>query len=220
MPANPDSAQTQSRQGSYTRTEHSRVTSQSSDFRAPSQAHTAPAVLQDPIPAPTVTHIDYPSTQSQPQAAPAAGQGATETEFADKIPADDGDKPPPASHGHPFGNFYTRGPRRTYTTRYEQERIHRAELRAIRESVATIPGALIKNLSTMTAGYLAQMELMLTRVMSNAVSTGIAIGMGAKPPSMSFALSHSPMIGRVSGEHWVFLVDQVMARLFVHLFVY
>lgn len=31
------------------------------------------------------------------------------------------------------------------------------------------------------------MELMLTRVMSNAVSTGIAIGMGAKPPLTSFA---------------------------------
>ncbi|KAJ8694081.1 hypothetical protein PTI98_009014 [Pleurotus ostreatus] len=224
MPTHTDSAQTQSRLGGYTRTELSGVTSVSSDFRAPSQAHTAPAALHDPVPAPTVTHIDYPSTQSQSQAAPAAGQGATETEFADEIPADDGDEPPPASQGHPFANFYTRGARRTYTNpltlqmsqliqstqathdllrhttqqldihmaelfeaRYEQERIHRAELRAIRESVATIPGALIENLSTLTAGYLAQMELMLTRVMSNAVSTGIAIGMGAKPPSTSFA---------------------------------
>ncbi|KAF4580726.1 hypothetical protein EYR38_003012 [Pleurotus pulmonarius] len=185
MPAHPDSTQTQSRQGSYTPTELSGVTSQSSDFRAPSQS----------------------------QAAPAAGQGATETEFADEIPADDGDELPPASQGHPFGNFYTRGPRRTYTNlltlqmsqliqstqathdllrhttqqldihmaelfeaRYEQERIHHVELRTIRESVATIPGALIENLSTMIAGYLAKMELMLTCVMSNAVSTGIAIG--------------------------------------------
>ncbi|KAF4564421.1 hypothetical protein EYR36_002355 [Pleurotus pulmonarius] len=223
MPAHTDSAQTQSRLGAYTRTELSGVTSQSSDFRAPSQAHTAPAVLHDPVPAPTVTHIDYPSTQSQSQAAPAAGgQGATDTEFVDEIPADD-DEPPPTSQGHPFGNFYTRGPRRIYTNpltlqmsqliqstqathdllrhttqqldihmaelfeaRYEQERIHCAELCAIRESVATISGALIENLSTLTAGYLAQMELMLTRVMSNAVSTGIAIGMGAEPPSTTF----------------------------------
>ncbi len=116
MPAHPDSAQTQSHLGAYTRTEVSGVTSVSSDFMAPSQAHTAPAALHDPVPAPTVTHIDYPSTQSQSQAAPAAGQGATETEFADEIPADDGDEPP-ASQGHPFGNFYTRGPRRTYTSK-------------------------------------------------------------------------------------------------------
>ena len=33
------------------------------------------------------------------------------------------------------------------------------------------------------------------------------------------AMSHSPVIRRVSGEHWVFLVDRVIARLFVHLFV-
>ncbi|KAF9493856.1 hypothetical protein BDN71DRAFT_1508202 [Pleurotus eryngii] len=45
----------------------------------------------------------------------------------------------------------------------------------------------------------------------------------ASPPSITtapFLVSHSPEIRRVSGEHWVFLVDRVIARLFMHLFVY